>query len=127
MVEQILAKNNVTAFNGPQGRILTVLWEKDHIPIQEISVKTGLAKATLTKMLDTMEQKGLLNRQFDSEDRRKILICLTEEASELRKQYSQVSEQMSEIFYAGFAEEEIVLFEKTLKRILNNLEENCRK
>ena len=46
--EKLLARNGVDAFNGAQGRILYVLWQKDALPIVDVSRQTGLAKTTLT-------------------------------------------------------------------------------
>ena len=48
--QRLLQDSGVEEFNGPQGRILYVLWQKDEVPIVELSQKTGLAKNTLTVM-----------------------------------------------------------------------------
>ncbi len=121
--EKLLAGAGVEAFNGAQGRILYVLWQNDNIPIIELSRKTGLAKTTLTGMLDRMEEAKLITRVFDQADRRQIRIVLTKTARALSDEYENVSEQMNEVYYAGFTEEEITLFENTLRRILTNLQE----
>lgn len=119
--EKLLSKAGVDAFNGAQGRILYVLWQEDNIPIAELSKKTGLAKTTLTSMLDRMEESGLLLRIFDKTDRRQIRIALTEQARSLSGKYDKVSQEMNEIYYAGFSDDEIIAFENTLRRILKNL------
>lgn len=121
--EKLLADAGVEAFNGAQGRILYVLWQNDNIPIIELSRKTGLAKTTLTGMLDRMEEAKLITRVFDQADRRQIRIVLTEAARALSDEYENVSEQMNEVYYAGFTEEETTLFENTLRRVLTNLQE----
>ena len=121
--ERLLINAGVDAFNGAQGRILYVLWQNDNIPIVELSRKTGLAKTTLTSMLDRMEKAELISRVFDPMDRRQIRIVLTENARKLNDKYNEVSDEMNEIYYAGFTEEEIVQFEKMLQRVLNNLNE----
>ena len=121
--ERLLINAGVDAFNGAQGRILFVLWHNDNIPIVELSRKTGLAKTTLTSMLDRMEKAELISRVFDPMDRRQIRIVLTENARKLNDKYNEVSDEMNEIYYAGFTEEEIVQFEKMLQRVLNNLNE----
>ncbi len=121
--EKLLSQAGVEAFNGAQGRILYVLWQRDGVPIAELSNKTGLAKTTLTSMLDRMEQSGLLRRAYDVADRRQIRIFLTGEARKLQGGYDAVSRAMSEIFYAGFTDGEILTFESTLRRILDNLAE----
>ena len=37
--EKILSQKNIDEFNGPQGRILYILWQEDSIPIKELSKK----------------------------------------------------------------------------------------
>ena len=117
----MLAEHGIDQFNGAQGRILFVLWDDDDIPISELSGKTGLAKTTLTGMLDRLEASGHVQRVFDPRDRRKVNIRLTETARSLKGRYDDVSMRMNEIFYGGFSDEEILLFEKKLVRILDNL------
>jgi DNA-binding MarR family transcriptional regulator len=122
--EKLLSNAGVDAFNGAQGRILYILWQEDNIPIVELSKKTGLAKTTLTSMLDRMEEAGLLSRVFDKSDRRQIRIELTEQARSLSGEYNKVSQDMNDIYYAGFSDDEIIAFENTLQRILKNLNES---
>ncbi len=99
-----------------------VLWESDSIPIVELSQKTGLAKSTLTSMLDRMENSGLVYRISDKADRRQIRIGLTEQAKRLNDDYQLVSAKMNDLFYRGFSDDEIVVFEGSLRKILANLE-----
>ena len=119
--DSLLQKAGIEEFNGAQGRILYVLWQEDGLPIIELSKRTGLAKTTLTSMLDRMDEKGFLERVTDHKDRSMLRIFLTAKAKVLSDQYNKVSDEMSQIFYKDFSDEEIVAFEKTLEKILNNL------
>lgn len=119
--EKLLAEHGISEFNGAQGRILFVLWERDGITISELSEKTGLAKTTLTAMLDRLEKIGHIRRKSDPADRRALKIVLTPEARGLKSQYDAVSAEMNEIFYGGFSDEEILAFEAYLGRVLENL------
>jgi len=120
--DRLLAESGVDAFNGAQGRILYVLWQKDQISISSLSAQTSLANTTLTAMLDRMEASGLIVRTSDPADRRNRLIVLTEKAKSLQEDYTRISEQMNEMYYTGFSEEEIMQFETYLLRVLTNLE-----
>ena len=120
--EKLLVNAGVGEFNGAQGRILYVLWQEDGVPIVELARKTGLAKTTLTSMLDRMESANLIKRIFDKSDRRQIRIALTEKARKLSDEYNKVSHEMNEIYYAGFSDDEIISFENSLRRILSNIE-----
>ncbi|MCM1488702.1 MAG: MarR family transcriptional regulator [Firmicutes bacterium] len=119
--EKLLVKHGISEFNGAQGRILFVLWEEDCIAISELSRKTGLAKTTLTGMLDRLEAAGYIQRIYDPSDRRTVRIKLTNNAADMREKYCEVSEEMNEIFYKGFTENEILDFENHLGKILENL------
>lgn len=100
-----------------------MLWQKDKVPIVEIAAKTGLAKNTLTVMLDRMEENGLVSRKQSAEDRRKILVCLTEKAYALERDYNLVSQQMNDLFFQNLSEKEIEELEKYLDVILKNLQQ----
>lgn len=125
--EKLLIEAGINEFNGPQGRILYVLWKEDDLSIVEISNRTGLAKTTLTSMLDRMERQGNIERHFDAVDRRKIRIRLTDKSKGLKNRYEQVSDKMSEIFYKGFSDDEIRVFDRQLEKIINNLEEELKR
>lgn len=120
--EKLLKESGIDIFNGAQGRILYVLWEHEQLTITEIGRLTSLAKTTLTSMLDRMEAAGLIERIPDRKNRRQIFISVTEKAKEYREKYEWLSDKMSEIFYEGFSDEEILSFENKLRRIINNLE-----
>ncbi|MGN1136388.1 MAG: MarR family transcriptional regulator [Oscillospiraceae bacterium] len=121
--EKILANAQISEFNGAQGKILYALWQKDNISIIELSKLVGLANTTLTSMLDRMEEAGLIKRHPDPFDRRKNLIALTDKANSLHEKYEQVSQEMSEVYYKDFTEEEIADFERYLQRVLKNVKE----
>ena len=120
--EKLLKQSGVDVFNGAQGRILYVLWERETLTITQIGRLTSLAKTTLTGMLDRMEAGGLVERIPDKKNRRQILITVTEKAKSYREKYDWISDRTNEIFYRGFTDEEITGFENQLRRILSNLE-----
>jgi MarR family transcriptional regulator, organic hydroperoxide resistance regulator len=121
--EKLLKAHDIADFNGPQGRILFILWQEDHLAIHELSQRTSLAKTTLTSMLDRMEKNGILKRVFDPIDRRQIWIELTDKARALFADYQAVSSRMGAIFYQGFSPAEIAQLDDTLARILKNLKD----
>ncbi|MBD5482402.1 MAG: MarR family transcriptional regulator [Lachnospiraceae bacterium] len=121
--QRLLTESGVEEFNGPQGRILYVLWQEDGIPISRLVQQTGLAKSTLTAMLIRMEEAGLITRQNSSADKRLVIICLTDTARGLQDRYEQVSEEMNRLFYRGMTQEDADLLDGLLDRVLANLQE----
>ena len=122
--ERILKAKGVDEFNGAQGRILYILWNNNNISIKQISKFTKLAKTTLTAMLERMEMQGLIKRTVSQEDKREIIISLTDKAKTLQEDYLDVTRQMEKIFYKDFTNKQIENFENTLKKIIENLEKN---
>ena len=122
LLNKFLAQKNITAFNGEQGRILHVLWENDRISNRELSKKSGLAMSSLTTMLERMEEKKLLERKADENDKRKILIFLTDYAKSLKSEYDEISDKMNEISFKGISDEARLVFEVTLEKVLYNFE-----
>ena len=120
--EKLLKESGVDVFNGAQGRILYILWEHGSLTITEIGRLTSLAKTTLTSMLDRMEESGLVMRIPDRKNRRQIFISITEKAKEYREKYNLLSEKMNSVYYRGFSNEDVMIFEEKLKKIKENLE-----
>ena len=107
---------------GPgQGRILFALWQQDGVPINDLSKRTLLRKSTLSELLDNLENAGYVKREQSVEDRRKVLIHLTQKTQKLQSVYIDLSIKMTNRFYRGFAKEEMDQFEDYLRRVLDNL------
>ncbi len=77
----IIQQLGVTA---SQGYILLALPEVDRISMNDLSIKMRLANSTMTRMVDGLVQKGMVNRAADDQDRRIVLIHLTEQGREVR-------------------------------------------
>ena len=116
-----LKDNSVEEINPAQGRIMFVIWQNDGISINELAKKTSLGKSTLTSMLDRLEKSGLVKRRHSLQDRRKILIIRTQKDKALQKKYDKISREMTALFYRGFREKDIDIFENYLEHIFHNL------
>ena len=119
---KILRENNMADLEGARGRIIFALWGNDGVPIKTLCEKTSLDKSTLTGIIDRLERDGYIERKPSETDKRSTLISLTGKEQEFAKNIQKVSNQMNEIFYKGFTDEEITQFDSMLARIL----ENCK-
>ena len=120
---QCISDKGIDAFSGEQGKILFVLWRKDKITQKELATETGLAKNTITIMLEKMGKNNLIRKITDENDKRKSLVILTDYAKSLKKPFDEISDEMLKKVYKGFSEEEIDKYEEYLHRIIKNLEE----
>lgn len=120
---RVLKRHGIEALNPAQGRILYELWKEDSITQAELASRTKLEKSTLALMLDRLEDAGQIERVRDESDARRRLVRTTIENRKIHGAYEKASREMNEIFYRGIPDAEIDRFEKTLGKILANLEE----
>lgn len=79
----------------PQYLVLLVLWEHAPRAVGEIGQQLFLDTGTLTPLLKRMEAAGLVTRQRDPEDERRVIISLTPRGDALRKEARVVPERMA--------------------------------
>jgi MarR family transcriptional regulator, organic hydroperoxide resistance regulator len=65
--------------------VLCCLWQEDGLAIGTIGEKLQQVGGTLTGVLDRMEERGLVRRERDSQDRRIWRIWLTDAGRELQQ------------------------------------------
>ncbi|MFW9996806.1 MAG: MarR family winged helix-turn-helix transcriptional regulator [Candidatus Odinarchaeota archaeon] len=104
-----------------QGRIIFALWDKEEMSFQDLLFETQLGKSTLSSMVKTLEKAGYLKRKDHPDDDRKKRIQLVKKAPELKKKYQSIAKEIDQIYFEGISEEDIVQFEKTLDKVLENL------
>lgn len=64
---------------------LLALWEKDKVTVKELGNILYLDSGTLTPLLKKMEENGLLLRERQKDDERKVLITLTKSGLDLKQ------------------------------------------
>ncbi|WP_313083198.1 MarR family transcriptional regulator [Pulveribacter sp.] len=68
----------------PQYVALLALWERDGLTVSELGERLFLDSGTLTPLLKRLEAAGLVARQRDPQDERRVRITLTPEGRALR-------------------------------------------
>lgn len=77
--------------------------------------------ASITRMLDLLQKKNLIQRSADNSDRRKFLISLTEEGQEMVKKNLQLMNSLWEKTIEGLSEGEINELKQILEKIRRNI------
>lgn len=75
---------------GEAFAILYILRQGDIVLPSEISNEMNISSARVAAMLNSLENKGLITRQIDKSDRRKILVELTQEGKEMAEKHNQM-------------------------------------
>ena len=74
----------------PQYLVLMILWEKDRQPVNDIAKRLLLETNTVTPLLQRMEKEGLVSRQKDPVDSRKVIVSLTDKGREMEAEAAEV-------------------------------------
>lgn len=80
----------------------------------------GMDPASVTRALDRIEAKGLLQRQRSTADRRKVQLVLTEQGRAMAAQVPAVLASVLNAHLAGFSHAECRLLLDMLQRMLRN-------
>ena len=121
--QKLLSKEPEAQYRSEQGKILTVLWQKEdgRATATDIALTSGLANNTLTSMIKKLVDQGLVTIEQSDQDKRKKFVVLTELGWAQKEIGDRVSKELGEIFYQGFSNQEIREFEAYQERIITNL------
>lgn len=102
--------------------VLDILWEKQSISQQKIADIIHKDKNSVTKIVDSLEKKKLVNRVVDKNDRRINKIELTQEGIDLEKITTEVAINFMSNTVDGIDAGDLDTFVKVLHKMRNNLE-----
>jgi DNA-binding MarR family transcriptional regulator len=71
----------ISGLTGPQLLIMQLIETHGEVTSGVIAKKVSLSQATVTSIIDRLERKSLLRRERSTNDKRKVLVTLTEEGS----------------------------------------------
>lgn len=95
--------------------VLMVIWEHGTISVRDLGRKLYLDSGTLTPVLKTMEQAGLITRRRSTEDERVLMITITESGLALQEKAQEIPAAIRESL--GLNEKEL----QTLMQLMNKI------
>lgn len=97
--------------------VIKIIGMEGEIMPSTIGKYTGMDKSSLTRMVDDLEKKGFVFRKTDPEDRRKVLVSLTEKGLECYNYSNQVVDELLKLVDEKDIEDYVQSLE-TMVRIL---------
>ena len=76
----------------PQYLVMLSLWERDGVTVSELGERLFLDSGTLTPLLKRLESAGLLTRQRDSADERRVVIRLSQTGRQVKARAKKIPE-----------------------------------
>ena len=107
------------------GFILLIV-DKEGTPSTQLGPRMGMEPTSLSRTLKTMEGKGLIYRKVDKEDKRKVLILLSEEGVQLRKQVKEVVVSFNEKLFKEIPSNKLNAFFEVMEIIDENIEDELK-
>jgi DNA-binding MarR family transcriptional regulator len=103
-------------------RVLAALRERDGRRMGDLSETTSIEVSTLTRLVDAMEQKGLVSRRRDAGDARVVALHVTPVGRRLTQRITPIAERYERVALAGFAAAEADGLKAALRRLYANME-----
>ncbi len=108
------------------GFVLLNIDRENGTPATKIAPLLGMESRSLTRMLKSIEEKGLIYRQSDDSDKRKVIIFLTEEGKKKRELARQSVKYFNRKLSQQVNQKELDTFFKVMDKIhsvIENLDE----
>ena len=104
-------------FTTAIGFVLININSKEGTPATKIAPKLGLETRSLTRMLKTMEEKGLVYKKPDLVDKRSVRIYLTEEGKRKKEISVKTIKEFNEQIRKVIPEKDLESFFATFEKI----------
>jgi len=98
--------------------------DREGTPSTSLGPKMGMEPTSLTRILKRMEEEGLIKREQDVQDKRKVLIFLTTEGKKLRKVSKQVVIRFNEAIQSKIPKKKLNVFNEVIQDLNLILDKN---
>ena len=105
-----------------QARVLCKLFSQDGLTQSEIAQQLAVQGATMTDILQRMEEGGLVARRRDPDDNRLVRVYLTEQGCDKERLIREQFAKLESAVFAGFDDGERAALRHLLQRALSNID-----
>ena len=106
-----------------QYQLIAALSERPDQPVGELAAAAEVSYPTATRMLDSLERSGLLERRHSSDDRRVVSVRLTRKGRRVLERKRALMSEKRRALYASLDEDERAHAEHLLRRLAQAIEE----
>jgi DNA-binding MarR family transcriptional regulator len=121
MYNQQAGKHDITM---SMGFVLLNINSEDGTPATKIAPLMGLEARSLTRLLKSMEEKGLIYREADSSDKRLVRIVLTKEGKRKKERSRETVLRFNEAIREQIEPAKLNTFFEVLQKISRAIEKN---
>jgi MarR family transcriptional regulator, organic hydroperoxide resistance regulator len=121
MYNQQASKYDITM---SMGFVLLNINSEEGTPATKIAPLMGLEARSLTRLLKSMEEKGLIYREGDSSDKRMVRVVLTKEGKKKKEKSREVVLRFNEVVRDKIEPTQLLTFFDVLQKISRIIEKN---
>lgn len=124
LLERLLAESGLNEWFSPgMGPVFYALLEGDNCTMSEISLRTGLARCTLSGQIARMKRTGLIRTRRDAADGRAVRVILTPQARSLAPRLGRLHQQILEMLRGTMTPERFEEVRLGLVRMIEAMQE----
>ncbi|WP_027818251.1 MarR family winged helix-turn-helix transcriptional regulator [Paraburkholderia bannensis] len=117
VTQRTVAELGVTS---QQASVLFMVASGKCVLAAELAREYGIDASAVTRLVDRLEKRGLLQRVRSSEDRRAVRLALTPEGEVIAARMPAIFTSVTDELSKGFTPEEVGFLKSMLRRILVN-------
>ena len=120
-ISKALERRGIMDILPAHGAVLHVLFAAGPLRMQDIALRIGKRRNTVTGLINTLSARGYCSRETDKNDGRAQLVSLTAKGERLRQVYEDISRELRQKMWRGISTEAREACAETLENLLRNL------
>jgi DNA-binding MarR family transcriptional regulator len=108
-----------TGINGREAAVLRAVDNPQPLSQGEIARLMGIDRTTMVALIDELQERGLVRRRQDPDDRRKNVVELTAAGQDVTRRAIRAGDQAERTFLSPLSADEAEQFKQTLRALLN--------
>ena len=117
------AESSGDGLTPAQFRLLSALEDAPSLSVGELAQEAGVSSPSATRMLDGLEQDGIVSREREADDRRRIAVRPTAKGKRALAAARKRLDEAREHIYAQLTPEERAQAERLLPRLAEAIEQ----
>ena len=101
--------------------LLKIIEESEELSQRELAERSSRDPASITRTLDLLSKRGLVNREQMPDNRRQYQIVLTEKGADFVTTHMAMVSEHRKLSVKGFSEQELTVLRSMLERIQVNM------